>query len=88
MTWFTYIVRCADDSLYTGVCTDVQRRIDEHNSNTRSAARYTRARQPVELVYCEAVNNRSEACKREAEIRKLNRQQKLRLVRQHTVLSD
>ena len=59
-TWYVYIVRCADNTLYTGMTNDLQRRIAQHNAGT--AARYTRARLPVSLVYQEDAANRSEAC--------------------------
>jgi len=74
--WFVYIVRCADDSLYTGIAKDVERRIEEHNSGNALAASYTRSRRPVELVYKEAVDTRSTALKREYEIKQLTRRQK------------
>lgn len=77
--WFVYMVRCADNTLYTGVTTCVERRVAEHNSSSKSA-RYTRARQPVELVYSETANNRSRACQREAEIKCLPRKAKLLLI--------
>ncbi|SMF62728.1 putative endonuclease [Alteromonadaceae bacterium Bs31] len=77
--WFVYVLRCCDNSLYTGVTTDVQRRLQEHNSTNKSA-RYTRARQPVSLVYQEEQANRSAACKREAQIKALTRAQKLELI--------
>lgn len=75
---FVYMVRCADDSLYTGWTTDVERRVAEHNSG--DAARYTRSRCPVELIYYEEVPDRSSALRREAEIRRLRRSAKLALV--------
>jgi len=81
--WNTYIVRCADNTLYTGVCTDVGRRIDEHNNSVTLAARYTRSRRPVELVYSELLTSRSEACMREYEIKQMNRQQKIDLINRH-----
>jgi len=77
--WFIYIVRCADDSLYTGVTTDLQRRLAEHNG-TRKAARYTLVRQPVDLVYSESASCRATACKREWQIKQLSRKQKLLLI--------
>jgi len=77
--WYLYMVRCADDTLYTGITTDVQRRIDEHNGDDRIGARYTRTRRPVELVYTEQVASRAAAASREAAIKKLTRQQKLAL---------
>ncbi|MEM7291910.1 MAG: GIY-YIG nuclease family protein [Pseudomonadota bacterium] len=79
--WFVYILRCADNSLYTGVTTDVERRLAEHNDDNRLGARYTRARRPVSLIYQEAQPNRSAACRREAEIRKLTKREKETLVK-------
>ncbi len=80
MGWFVYILRCKDDSLYTGVCTDLERRLLEHNECNKKGARYTRARRPVRVVYQEDCDDRSAACKREAAIKKLTRQQKLLLI--------
>jgi len=77
--WFLYMVRCADDTLYTGITTDVARRISEHNSDDRVGARYTRTRRPVQLVYTEQVESRAAAASREAAIKKLTRRQKLAL---------
>ncbi len=74
--WHVYMVRCADGSLYTGIAKDVQRRVQEHNGSDTLAARYTRARRPVELVYQEPLATRSEAARREYAIRKLSRKQK------------
>lgn len=79
--WTVYIVRCADGSLYTGVTRDITRRIDEHNSNGRLAARYTRARRPVVLVYRETVRTRSSACRREYRIKQMTRSGKEELLR-------
>jgi putative endonuclease len=78
--WSVYILRCADNSLYTGVTTDVQRRLDEHNGLVKNGAKYTRNRQPVKLVYQEAAASRSEACKRESAIKNLNKSKKEQLV--------
>lgn len=80
MTWQVYIVRCADGSFYTGITTDVARRVAEHNGTGRAGARYTRARRPVVLVYQEAATNRSEAGRREYQIKQLTRREKLKLV--------
>jgi len=80
VAWYVYILRCQDDSLYTGVCTDLERRVQEHNQCNKKGARYTRARRPVNMVYQEDCENRSEACKREAAIKKLQRKQKLLLI--------
>ena len=80
MNWYVYILRCADDTLYTGISTNLDRRVKEHNSNDGKGAKYTRVRQPVRLVYSEQVDNRSEASKREALIKKLSRKDKLVLI--------
>ncbi len=79
--WFIYIVRCADSSLYTGICKDVPRRVEEHNSSRLLAASYTRARRPVALVYSEAAQTRSEAARREYEIKQMTRKDKDELVK-------
>jgi putative endonuclease len=81
--WTVYILRCADGSLYTGVTRDIARRVKEHNSNGL-AARYTRARRPVVLVYQEPAATRSAACKREYRIKQLARSEKQTLVAKGT----
>jgi putative endonuclease len=81
-SWFVYMVRCSDDSLYTGIAMDVERRINEHNSDDISGAKYTRPRRPVRLVYQEQVGSRSEAASREHAIKKLTRQKKEALIKQ------
>ena len=78
--WTVYILRCADGSLYTGITRDVARRVKEHNSNRLLAARYTRSRRPVVLVYQERAATRSAACKREYRIKRMARGDKLKLV--------
>ncbi|TKB47695.1 GIY-YIG nuclease family protein [Thalassotalea mangrovi] len=79
-SWFVYILRCADKSLYTGITIDVEKRLQEHNADNVKGAKYTRARRPVELVYQETLPDRSGAAKREAQIKKLSRQQKIKLI--------
>lgn len=74
--WWVYMVRCSDDSLYTGVATDVLRRVAEHNHSDTLAAKYTRARRPVVLVYRESCSSRAEAGRREYAIKQMNRQAK------------
>lgn len=76
--WFVYILRCADGTLYTGITTDLARRVKEHNTG-KAGARYTRSRRPVVLVYSEAVENRSEASKREHAIKKLPLVEKMKM---------
>ena len=78
--WFVYIVRCADDTLYTGIAKDVARRVEEHNSNNLLAASYTRGRRPVALVYAEGVETRSAAARREYEIKRMTRVGKEELI--------
>ncbi|HEY5975388.1 MAG TPA: GIY-YIG nuclease family protein [Geobacteraceae bacterium] len=79
MNWQLYIIRCADDSLYTGITTDLERRFRQHAAG--EGARYFRARQPVEVVYRETGHSRSTASKREAQIKRLSRDEKLLLVK-------
>lgn len=74
------MVRCADQSLYTGITTDIDRRLQEHNGCDRLGARYTRVRRPVELVYQECCLNRSQAASREALIKGLSKPQKEALI--------
>jgi len=74
------MVRCADHSLYTGIARDVIRRIDEHNNNNQLGSKYTRARRPVTLVYEEALASRSDASRREVEIKQLKKHEKELLV--------
>ena len=79
MAYFIYIVRCSDETLYTGIATDLARRITEHNTSDKGA-KYTRNRRPVELVYSEESEDRSSASKREYEIKKLTRSEKMELI--------
>ena len=82
-SWYVYIVRCRDNSLYTGVTVDVTRRIDEHNSSDRLGAKYTRSRRPVTLIYQCQIKSRSAACVLESQIKKMTRQQKESLAEKH-----
>ena len=77
--YYVYIVRCNDDTLYAGITTDLERRIDEHN-NSPKGAKYTRNRRPVTLVYSEACENKSAASKQEYVIKKLTKVQKEKLI--------
>ena len=80
MSWIVYILRCADNTLYTGITTDADRRISEHNKDNKKGARSTRARRPVMLAYQEQCDNRSQASLREHQIKKLARKEKLKLI--------
>ena len=78
--YYVYIVKCADDTLYTGIATELDRRIEEHNVSEKGA-KYTKARRPVALVYSEEYPDRSSASKREYEIKKkMTRAEKLALI--------
>jgi putative endonuclease len=78
--YYVYIVKCADDTLYTGIATELNRRIEEHNVSEKGA-KYTKARRPVALVYSEEYPDRSAASKREYEIKKkMTRAEKLALI--------
>ena len=72
MSYFVYILKCSDESLYTGITTNIIKRLDEHN-NSEKGAKYTKNRRPVKLVYQESSENRSSASKREYAIKKLNK---------------
>lgn len=77
--WYVYVVECDDDSLYTGITTDLARRVSEHNSSSQGA-RYTRSRRPVELVAAWPCEDRSEAASLEANFKSLSRDQKVERV--------
>ncbi len=77
-TYKVYMLRCADGSLYTGITNDIEKRLRAHNNG--SAARYTRGRRPVELVYTEDAADKPSALRRELQINALTREQKLRLI--------
>ncbi len=76
---YVYIVKCADDSLYTGITTDLERRVVEHNVSPKGAA-YTRAKRPVTLVRSEPAIDKSAASIREYQIKKYTRSKKLALI--------
>lgn len=78
-TWHLYILECADSSLYTGITTDVARRIKKHESG--EGAKYTRGRAPLKLLYTKKFKTRSAASKRELEVKKMSREEKLDLIK-------
>lgn len=80
MGCWVYILRCADNTLYTGIAADVEKRVEQHNNGT--GAKYTRGRGPVTPIYRELCPDRSTALRREAAIKKLSRQEKLALAEQ------
>lgn len=80
MSWYVYILRCSDDTLYTGVTTDIDRRFKEHKEG-KTGAKYTRSRFPLEIVFRETWASRSEAQVREAQIKRLSRPEKKLLIK-------
>ena len=78
LSWIVYILECGDDTLYTGMTKDLDRRIVEHESG--KGAKYTRGRGPLKIIYTECHNTMRQAAKREAEIKSLDRTAKLKLV--------
>jgi putative endonuclease len=78
--WFVYIVECSDNSLYTGITTDVDRRVYEHNNDNKKGARYTKARRPVSLKTYFEFENKKDAAKEEYRIKQLTRIEKLNII--------
>jgi putative endonuclease len=79
--YYVYILKCDDNTLYTGITIDPERRVREHNSS-KLGAKYTLARRPVECVYLQKFANRSLACVEESRLKKMSRQEKLKLISQ------
>jgi predicted GIY-YIG superfamily endonuclease len=84
MSYFVYILRCGDDTLYTGSTDNIERRLAAHQSG--KGAKYTRSRGPLTLVYQEELPDKSAALKREAAIKKLTRPQKLQLLKENPLI--
>jgi putative endonuclease len=78
-TWYTYILKCSDDTFYVGTTNNIAERVLKHN--TGKGAKYTRGRGPVTLLYSHSFESRSEACKREYELKKCSRIEKLDLIK-------
>ncbi len=86
--YFVYIVQCSDTTFYTGICTNIERRLLEHNTS-RKGAKYTRARRPVSLLYHEPYPDRSSASKREYQIKKkMTKKEKWALIEQSPVIKQ
>jgi putative endonuclease len=79
MKWFVYILKCRDNSLYTGIAIDPRKRFEQHILG--KGCRYTRAHRPVRIVYLEKLPSRSKALKREARIKRMRKQDKLSLIK-------
>lgn len=82
LMWYLCILRCGDGSLYTGITTDVEKRLEAHR--TGRGAKYTRGRGPLELVYREACGGHSDALRRELAVKKMTREQKIQMIQQET----
>jgi putative endonuclease len=82
--WYLYIARCKDDTLYTGITTDVGRRELEHNTDNAKGAKSLRHKRPIKIVYVEKYMTQSEARKREADIKSWKREHKLELIKRQT----
>lgn len=78
--YYFYLLRCADNSLYAGITTNLERRVEEHNSKSSKSAKYTRAKGPVRLVYFEEFSSKQEAMKREYEVKQWTKDKKEELV--------
>tara|TARA_Y100000590_G_C15440756_1_gene908792 strand:+ start:617 stop:856 length:240 start_codon:yes stop_codon:yes gene_type:complete len=78
LNWYVYILKCNDNSLYTGITNNLNKRVATHNSG--KGAKYTKTRTPVSLIYKESFETKAESLKREIEIKKLNRKEKLALI--------
>ncbi|MCW8963771.1 MAG: GIY-YIG nuclease family protein [Gammaproteobacteria bacterium] len=78
--WFVYIIRCVNNSLYTGITTDTERRLQEHQGKDGRGAKYLKGKGPLTMVWQTAVNNRSMASKLEHQIKQLNKVNKERLI--------
>lgn len=78
-SYYVYLMKCSDDSLYCGITTDLERREHEHNHSVKGA-KYTRSRRPVNLIWYKKCQNRSEACKEEYRIKRLSKKDKLELI--------
>lgn len=76
--WYVYLLRCSDSSLYCGITNDIQHRLKTHEEG--KGAKYTRGRLPIKLAYTEVVENKSEALKREIQIKKLSKNKKEELI--------
>jgi len=85
--YYFYILRCSDNSLYSGITINLEKRLEEHNSGERRGAKYTRARGPVTLVYSEQLSSKSDALKREAEVKKWSKDKKENLIMKSAIIN-
>lgn len=83
MPYYFYILRCADNSLYCGITTNLEKRLQEHNLNNSKGAKYTRSKRPVKLAYSKKYRDINSALKRESEVKKWAKVKKEELVRKN-----
>lgn len=83
--WVVYILQCIDETLYTGITNNLEKRIKQHNSN--KGAKYTRGRGPVKLVFFTSVDDKSQAAKEEYRIKKLSKEKKLEMIKNKNLFS-
>ncbi len=76
--FYVYVVKCKDNSLYTGYTNDIEKRLEKHNHGT--GAKYTRGRRPVKLFFCQSYKTKSDALKAEAKIKKLDKKEKIKMI--------
>lgn len=79
-TYYVYLISCSDNSIYTGITNDIEKRIKQHNGVVKGGAKYTRTRRPVKILYFEKFETKSDALKREFQIKKLKKEDKLNLI--------
>lgn len=86
MEWYLYMIRCGDGSFYTGITTDVDRRLSDHRSNSGKGARYLRGRNPMTLVFQKKLGNKSLALIVENKVKKLSKKRKEQLIDDTTII--
>ncbi len=84
-SWFVYIALCKDNSLYTGITTNIKRREREHNTDNKTGAKSLRSKRPVKIVYAEKYTNQKEAAKRERAIKNWKREYKIKLIKNRVI---
>jgi putative endonuclease len=85
-TWLVYLLKCVNDALYCGVSNNIDKRLRQHKGEIVGGAKYTRANGPCQLVYQESAKDKSMAMKRESEIKKMSRNDKLLLIKNQSTL--
>jgi putative endonuclease len=88
LTWFLYMIRCADNSLYTGITIDLDRRFAEHQAQGKKSAKYLRGKGPLELVFMTAVGTKSQASRLEVRVKQCSKRVKEQLVTGQTTLAQ